>query len=109
MIHDSWHDSCIALVLSPRHSYRTLPYIVSHPSDIILHSLCSCVMMCSGPPAAEAGHSYATPCAGPPAPEAAHGCVGPCDCSPAPEADHGGARPCGSPLAPKAGHSCPGP
>ena len=26
----SWHDSCIALVPSPRYSYRTLPYIVSH-------------------------------------------------------------------------------
>ena len=45
----SWHDSCIALVSSPRHSYRTLPYIVSHPSNrIISYSLRSCDMMSEG-------------------------------------------------------------
>ena len=44
----SWHDSCIALVSSPRHSYRTLPYIIWHPSDIISHSLLSCDMMSEG-------------------------------------------------------------
>ena len=33
----SWYDSCIALVSSRIHSYRTLPYIVLHPSDIISH------------------------------------------------------------------------
>ena len=44
----SWHDSCIALVSIPRHSYRTLPYIVLHPSDIISHSLRTCDMMSEG-------------------------------------------------------------
>ena len=57
----SWHDSCIALVSSPRHSYRTLPYIVSYPSDIVTlpyivsypsdivsHLLRSCDMMSEG-------------------------------------------------------------
>ena len=32
----SWHDSCIVLVSSQRHSYHALPYILSHPSDISL-------------------------------------------------------------------------
>ena len=42
MIHrTSWHDSCIAVVSSQRHSYRTLPYIVSH-------SLRSCDMVSEG-------------------------------------------------------------
>ena len=44
----SWHDSCIVLVSSPRHSYLTLPYIVSHPSDIISHERSECDMMSEG-------------------------------------------------------------
>ena len=44
----SWHDSCIALLSSPRHSYRILPYIISQSSDIISHSIRSCDMMWKG-------------------------------------------------------------
>ena len=44
----SWHDSCNALVSSQRHSYRTLPYIVSHPSDIVSHERSECDIMSEG-------------------------------------------------------------
>ena len=35
----SWRDSCIALVSSPRHLYRTLPYVAPFRHHIALASL----------------------------------------------------------------------